>query len=128
MKFLSKRNTSVLFSLISIFTVSHSVQAQDNSTYTGKTYVINESGYCADLYRKDNNNFSNNKKHIYLKDDSGDTIPENHPSSVSVVFYKNNSRDSSDASVACHGELYKKGSKQIDVSGPTAAISTSDAK
>jgi hypothetical protein len=126
MNFMSKKRTAILSLLVSVFTVSHSVKAAEDDTYDGKTYVVNESGYCADLYRKDGKNFSNGKKNIYLKDDSGDYIPENHPLLLNVIFYKNNARDSTDASVPCHGEFYKKGSKQIRVNVPIAAISTSD--
>ncbi|NPE61348.1 hypothetical protein HLB27_18125 [Dickeya dadantii] len=118
-------NSGLVF-VASMFIFSGMVEAKDENLYSGDSYLINESRYCADVYRKDKQAFSNNRMHIYFKDDSGDIIPKNHPVYLKVDFYKNDSRDSNVATVPCHGELYKRRSKHLKIETPLAALVTDD--
>ncbi|UGA52709.1 MULTISPECIES: hypothetical protein [Dickeya] len=114
--------------ITSAFVLLDTAEARDKNLYSGDTYLINESGYCADVYRKDKQLFSNNQEHIYFKDDSGDVIPANHPVYLKVDFYKNDKRDSNVATVPCHGELYMKRNKHLKIDTPLSALSTDDAR
>ncbi|MCI4002139.1 hypothetical protein E4659_09650 [Dickeya dianthicola] len=121
-------NVGVIFVTSMLLMFSVIVEAKDENLFPGRSYLINESNYCADVYRKDKKAFSDNRMVIHIKDDSGDFIPANHPIYLNVDFYKPDNRDSRDATVPCHGKLYKKRSKHLKIDAPLAAIGTDDVR
>ncbi|NPE57214.1 hypothetical protein HLB25_20315 [Dickeya dadantii] len=110
--------------VMSILLLSGMAEAKDENLYHGETYVINESLYCVDIYRKDGGNFSNNRKHIYLKDDSGDIVPKDHPVYLDIDFYAPDVHDSIVATVPCHGTFFGKGKKHLKLDGKMAGITS----
>ncbi|MCI4186510.1 hypothetical protein F6X50_01985 [Dickeya dianthicola] len=107
-----------------ILILSAVAEAKDENLYHSDTYVVNEGGYCADIYRKDGGNFSNNRKHIYIKDDSGDIVPKDHPVYLDIDFYIPDARDSRVATVPCHGDLFIQGKKHLKLNANLAAITS----
>ncbi|WP_027712344.1 hypothetical protein [Dickeya chrysanthemi] len=114
----------------SILLLSGMAEARDKNLYDGKTYVINESGYCAVVYRKDGGNLSGDFKggeslpRIYIKDDSGETVMGKHPVYVDVDFYVPDSKDGRIGNNPCRGDLYMKGKKHLKLDRPMVAITS----
>ncbi|WKV51402.1 MULTISPECIES: hypothetical protein [Dickeya] len=116
--------------VMSILIFSGVAEAKDENLYDGNTYVINESGYCAVVHRKDGGNLSGDFKggeslpRIYIKDDSGETVMGKHPVYVDVDFYVPDSKDGKIGNNPCRGDFYMKGKKHLKLDRPMVAITS----